>query len=280
MARMPAVKQAMTIIIVTLWLFFGVLICPTMAMEERAAAGPAIQDSTVADDSPTAENADRSDEDWLDEEQVSLADPLEPLNRVFFHFNDRLYFWVLKPTATLYSHLLAKNIRICIRNVFANLLAPARVVNNVLQGKMENANVELQRFLLNSTIGVVGLADVAKNEFKLRTRDEDLGQTLGFYGAGPVLYINWPVLGPSNVRDSIGKLGDAFLDPLNYLAGNIYVRAAIYGGEKVNSTSLTLGDYELFKETALDPYAAVRDAYEQFRQGRIEDKNEQKEGPL
>jgi phospholipid-binding lipoprotein MlaA len=279
MGRLLTDKQAMTVVVL-LCLFFVALTCPALAKEERAAAGPVIQ-GNADDDTPAAENGDANDEDWLAEEQMTpVADPLEPLNRFFFQFNDRLYFWVLKPTATLYSHLVAKTFRIGIRNAFANLLAPARVVNNVLQGKMGNAGVELQRFLLNSTIGVVGLADVAKNEFKLPAKDEDLGQTFGFYGAGPGLYINWPVLGPSNFRDSIGKVGDAFLDPLNYLADNIYVRAAIYGGEQVNYTSLTLGDYELFTKTAIDPYAAVRDAYQQFRQGRIEDKNEQKEGPL
>jgi len=275
MGWLRADKQFVTII-VTLCLFCVILVCPALAQEKRD-----IDDNVAIRDSAAAtEHGDLSDEDWLDEEQVSVADPLEPVNRFFFHFNDRLYFWVLKPTATLYSHVVAKDIRICIRNAFANLLAPVRVVNNVLQGKMGNAGVELQRFLLNSTIGVVGLADVAKNEFNLRPKDEDLGQTLGFYGAGAGLYINWPILGPSNVRDSIGRLGDAFLDPLNYLAGNIYVRAAIYGGERVNDTSLTLGDYELFKETTIDPYTALRDAYQQFRQGRIEDKNAQKEGPL
>jgi len=275
MGRLLADKQFMTIL-VKLCLFCVILACPALAQEARDVA----DEATIQDSATAIENGDWTDEDWLEEEQVRVADPLEPVNRLFFHFNDRLYFWVLKPTATLYSHFVAKDLRICIRNVFANLLAPVRVVNNVLQGKMGNAGVELQRFVLNSTIGVVGLADVAKNEFKLRARDEDLGQTLGFYGAGPGLYINWPILGPSNVRDSIGRLGDAFLDPLNYLAGNIYVRAAIYGGERVNYTSLTLGDYELFKETVIDPYTALRDAYQQFRQGRIEDKNTQKENPI
>jgi phospholipid-binding lipoprotein MlaA len=273
MARLLGDRQVM-MIVVTLCLFFVIPVCPALAIEESGAAvGPAVQNNSAA-------NNALGDEDWLDEEEVRIADPLEPVNRFFFYFNDRLYFLVLKPTATLYSHLLTKDIRICIGNAFANILAPVRVVGNVLQGKMGNATIELQRFVLNSTIGVAGLADVAKNEFKLRPREEDLGQTLGFYGAGPGPYINWPILGPSNVRDSIGMLGDLFLDPLNYLAGNIYVRAAIYGGEKVNYTSLTVGDYELFKETSLDPYTAVRDAYQQFRQGRIEDKNEQKDRPL
>ena len=230
------------------------------------------QDTPAADEWLADEDDPFDDEDWLDDELSTVADPLEPVNRFFFHFNDKLYFWILKPTATGYAFIFPKGLRISVRNVFANLLAPARVINNILQGKVPESGVELGRFAINSTLGILGLFDVAKDTYNMEASEEDLGQTLGFYGSGPGFYINWPVLGPSNVRDSIGRFGDAFVDPLNYLAGNFYVRAGIWTGEKVNYTSLTLGDYELFKETALDPYAAVRDAYQQFRQGAIENK--------
>ncbi len=221
------------------------------------------------------------DDEWLDDGELGIADPLEPVNRLFFHFNDKLYYLLLKPVATLYSHVVAKDIRICVRNVFDNLLAPVRVANNLLQGKGKESVVETQRFVINSTLGILGCGDVAKSEFGLVARDEDLGQTLGYYGSGPGFYINWPFLGPSNVRDTIGLIGDGFLDPISYVTdGELWSIAAVRSGKMVNKISLSLGDYELFTETALDPYAAVRDAYTQYRQGRIDDKGQTADKPF
>lgn len=205
-----------------------------------------------------------------DKARESIADPLEPLNRVFFQFNDLFYFVVLKPVASVYSAVLPDDVRICIRNAYDNILVPVRVVNNLLQGKMNNSGTELSRFVINSTIGVAGLGDPAASSFGLKAKDEDLGQTLGVFGLGDGMYLCWPVLGPSNVRDSIGLAGDLFLDPLSYLLVDDRAAAAwVYAGKRVNQTSLTLGDYELLKETSMDPYAALRDVYQQYRHGKI-----------
>jgi phospholipid-binding lipoprotein MlaA len=119
---------------------------------------------------------------------------------------------------------------------------------------------------------MVGLGDFAKDVLGLQPTYEDTGQTLGYYGLGGIFYINWPVLGPSNVRDTIGMVGDYFLHPLNYIDIKWEERLAIKAYDRVNRISLTLGDYELFTETALDPYTAVKDAYQQNRTGRINDK--------
>lgn len=211
----------------------------------------------------------------------ALADPLEPVNRFFFEFNDRLYFWVLKPVATGYSNLLAEDVRMSIRDFFHNLLAPVRVVNNLLQGKVANSATELGRFAINSTLGVAGFGDPAKNEFGLERKEEDLGQTLGVYGADEGLYICWPILGPSSLRDTVGLVGDSFLNPLAYLmASDFGAGAGAYGGREVNSTSLTLGDYEEFKEAAFDPYLAVRDAYQQYRRNKVNDAASSQDGSL
>lgn len=265
-------KLAKSFVVILSALLFGIVTYPCLAAEGGAQGELADQDDSATDDWLLEEKDTFEDEDWTDDELAIVADPLEPLNRFFFHFNDKLYFWILKPTATGYKFIFPKGFRISVRNVFANLLAPARVANCILQGKIPESGVELGRFAINSTLGILGLFDVAKTTYNMEASEEDLGQSLGFYGAGPGIYIHWPILGPSNVRDSIGRFGDAFLDPLNYLVDDFWGRAAIWTGEKVNYTSLTLGDYELFKETALDPYTAVRDAYQQFRQGRIEDK--------
>ncbi len=211
--------------------------------------------------------------DFGEERDIGLAsDPLEPVNRVFFHFNDKLYFWVVKPASQGYAYFIAEDVRMCVRSFLKNLLAPVRIVNNLLQGKVVNSGVETARFVINSTLGVAGLADPAKNEFGLSPKDEDLGQTMGVYGIGEGIYICWPFLGPSNVRDTLGRAGDFFLSPVSYLAmSDSGAGLAVEAGREVNNTSLTLGDYEDFKESAIDPYIALRDAYRQYRQKKIRD---------
>jgi len=201
-----------------------------------------------------------------------VSDPLEPVNRAFYHFNDKLYFWAVKPVSQGYAYLIAEDVRMCVRSFLKNLLAPVRIVNNFLQGKVADSGVETARFVINSTLGIAGLADPAKNEFGLSPKDEDLGQTLGVYGLGEGIYICWPFFGPSNVRDTIGMAGDFFLSPVSYLAmSDAGAGMAVEAGREVNNTSLTLGDYEDFKESAIDPYVSLRDAYRQYRQKKIRD---------
>jgi phospholipid-binding lipoprotein MlaA len=201
---------------------------------------------------------------------VAIADPLEPLNRVFFHFNDKLYFWFLKPAASAYSKVLPEGMRVSVRRFFSNLTTPIRFANCLLQGKVRGAAIELSRLVINTTLGVAGLFDPAKDSYHLSRQEEDFGQTLGVYRIGAGVYINWPVFGPSSVRDTAGFVGDLFLDPVTYLLPLVPERLAADGGERINETSLTLGDYEDLKEAALDPYVALRNAYHQHRQSAIE----------
>ena len=226
-------------------------------------------------------NADQeqSDSEWGDEsitplepeeeEVETIPDPLEPINRVFFVFNDKLYFWLLKPIAKGYGKVVPEPARVGVRNFFSNLLMPVRLVNCLLQGKFKAAGTEVLRFIINSTVGFLGVQDVAKDEGHLKAQEEDLGQSLGVYGLGPGIYINWPIFGPSSLRDTVGMIGDFFLDPINYSVTRNKYRIAVKGYDKVNSTSLTLGDYESLKKAALDPYVAVRDAYFQYRRNLI-----------
>lgn len=200
-----------------------------------------------------------------------IADPLEPMNRVFFHFNDKLYFWFLKPISVGYGTAVPEELRVGIRNFFDNLSMPIRAVNCILQGDIKGFGTELSRFVVNSTLGVAGFGDPAKQIFGIDTEDEDLGQTIGFYGLGPAFYINWPLLGPSSVRDTIGMVGDSFLSPMYYAVDATKYKIAIKGFEQVNSTSLKIGDYESLKKSALDPYISLRDAYHQYRQHKIKE---------
>lgn len=234
---------------------------PDVTLETNKAAGEAEDDIWQEDDN------------WGDEwgEEDAIADPLEPLNRVFFHFNDKLYYWFLKPVAKGYSVIIAEDLQIVIRNFFDNLRSPTRAVNSLLQGNVKDSSVEVARFVLNSTVGILGLGDFAKDVLDLNSTREDTGQTLGYYGAGGGFYINWPFLGPSNFRDSLGLLGDAYLHPFIFLDLDTEVIVGTWTLEKVNYAALTMGDYELFKETALDPYAALKDAYQQHRNGLIKE---------
>jgi len=210
-------------------------------------------------------------DDWPDEdEEIELiADPFEPLNRAFFQFNDKLYFWFLKPVATGYEKVVPKGIRIGVKNFFSNLSMPVRAVNCLLQGKIDGVGDELARFVVNSCTGMLGFMDPAKQALNINKHDEDFGQTLGFLGFGPGLFINWPVIGPSSIRDTVGLVGDGFLNPLNYAIDTTKYNLAVKGYEGVNQTSLQLGEYEALKKAAVDPYISFREAYHQYRRNKI-----------
>lgn len=205
-------------------------------------------------------------------EQVTIADPWEPFNRAMFTFNDRLYFWVLKPVAEGYSAVVPEPARVSVGNFFSNLRAPIRFVNCVLQANLIGASTELFRFMLNSTIGLAGLFDPAGGEeINLVRQDEDFGQTLGSYGVGQGFYIVWPFFGPSSPRDTVGMVGDFFSYPISYL-DPWYVWTAVRGYQAINDTSLQIGDYEAIKDAALDPYISIRNAYIQYRQKKVEER--------
>ncbi len=202
------------------------------------------------------------------EEGPTIPDPIAPWNRAMFHFNDKFYFWVLKPVSQGYGKVVPEFGRLRVRDFFNNLTAPIRIVNSILQLKFEAAGLQTFRFLANSTAGLGGLFDLAQGNPDFKAGEEDLGQTLGFYGVNDGFYIVWPFLGPSSLRDSIGRFGDGFLYPVDYLSDT----GAIIGTrayETVNDTSLRIGDYEDFKESALDPYTSLRDAYIQHRTDKI-----------
>lgn len=212
---------------------------------------------------------EEEDPEYIEEaEGTEIADPLEPVNRAAFYFNDKLYFWVLKPLAKGYSAVVPEDARIAVRNAFNNIAVPIRVVNNLLQFKVKSAGNEVVRFCVNSTLGLLGLFDVAKDKLDIKMQDEDFGQTLGVWGLGPGIFITWPVLGPSSLRDSVGFAGDYYLDPVSYV-NPVLDSIAIRAGDRVNRTSLVLGQYEDIKKDAIDPYAAFRDIYHQYRENKI-----------
>jgi len=208
----------------------------------------------------------------MEEVVETIADPLGPVNRAFFQFNDKFYFWILKPVASGYKTVIPQDVRVGVRNFFSNVATPIRLVNCLLQAKFECSGTEALRFLVNTTFGLAGFLDPAKTEFHIEKREKDFGTTLGFWGIGPAFYINWPILGPSSLRDTVGYVGDLFLDPTNYLITSIPINLAVKSYNQVNETSLTLGEYEDLKKAALDPYIALKDAYHQYRQNKIKER--------
>jgi phospholipid-binding lipoprotein MlaA len=240
--------------------------------------GQLMQNQTDPPEIFIAQSADEEDDYYMDyemeeedeEEPVRIADPIYPWNKAMYHFNDKLYFWLMKPVAQGYSYVIPEDARISARNFFQNIYTPIRFVNNLLQLKMKKAGNELIRFFYNSTAGILGLVDAAKTDLDIPMQKEDLGQTFGHYGIGHGFYIVWPFLGPSSLRDSVGMAGDMFLDPLYYLEPQetgLYV--TIYD-KGINEVSLRVGDYEDLKKAAIDPYVSIRDAYTQYRKKQVE----------
>ena len=221
------------------------------------------------------QNSDKAADDLGDfedtEDTPSIADPLEPFNRLMFKLNDKLYFWCLKPIALGYSFIVPEGGRIAVRRFFSNLSMPVRFINDVLQFKFKYAGIALSRFVINSTIGVLGFTDPAE-KWKLFKHEEDFGQTLGVYGAGPGFYITWPILGPSSLRDTFGLVGDFFTEPTNYLfPHDRYAVVLINAYRRVNETSLNIGLYEGIKKDSFDPYVSIRDGYYQHRESMVKE---------
>jgi phospholipid-binding lipoprotein MlaA len=242
--------------------------------QESTDKQPQIPPAEVSDEAETEEEEEDEyddeydDEDeYADEEDVELiSDPLIGLNTGFYHFNDKMYFWVLKPVSRGYGFIIPEELRMAIRNMFYNIRFPVRFINCLLQGKGRKASYEFGQFFINTTAGFLGMANVAANYPKLQPSAEDLGQTFAVWGMGNGAFLMLPFFGPSSMRDGVGKVGDTFLDPIWwYFRDDIWVSLGIRAGETVNAVSLRIGEYEALKEAAIDPYVMLRNAYVQNR---------------
>lgn len=226
------------------------------------AQGPDVQGRQLAQTNPAEEDYSNLFA-TTEETQGRIADPIEPFNRGMFWFNDKLYFYLFKPVARVYR-VVPEPARRSVSNFFSNLATPIRFVNAILQGKPGEAHNELARFIVNTTVGLGGLFDPAKKYGGLQRADEDLGLTFGHYGAGQGFYLVIPVLGPSSLRDGLGRVGDTFLDPWSYASLPEY--AAAKGTDMETRISLDKDSYEQIKKESLDPYLTIRNVYAQHRQ--------------
>jgi len=204
-------------------------------------------------------------------ESSQIADPIEPVNRYIFAFNQAVDTTVLEPTATFYRDFVPAPARDSVRNFLRNLESPIVLANDVLQRDLEAAGITTQRFFINTTVGILGLFDRAA-EMGLERRDEDFGQTLGTYGVGPGVYIVLPILGPSSLRDVAGMAVDYYFDPVNYYADNTdrrgitLARTAVRG---IDARSRTIETLDEIERTSIDFYATIRSLYIQRRENDI-----------
>ncbi|GMV50588.1 MAG: putative VacJ-like lipoprotein [Nitrospira sp. OLB3] len=257
----------------------------------------------IVDGSPLpAERASLPEQEWdRDEFEDPFArldgttggevpDPWEPFNTAMFEFNRQVDRYVLKPVALAYNAVLPDAVQIGIDNFFRHVHFVPRVINNLLQGKVRGAGIEVERFLINSTLGIGGFFDPAKHWWQLMTPEEDTGQTLAVYGVQPGPYLVLPFLPPLTLRDGIGYVADLALDPINWLvfpiievhhipslvahknrATSTIAQFGIRAGMITNDRSLNLEKFQGVEDATLDLYAAVRNAYLQKRAKAIQE---------
>ena len=272
-------------------LLLGIIVLLLSACSGRSGQRPAGEDLVAPEPSSRVENrnsvargaypdrmppleADELD-DYADAPASVIADPLESWNRFWFGFNDAFYTYFFRPLYRGYAFVTPQELRTGLTNALTNALFPVRFVNAILQGKFLVAGVEFGRFMLNSTLGLGGLMNVAKDKKTIVPVDpdgEDFGQTLGVWGMGPGIYVVWPIIGPSNARDTIGRAVDWLMDPLLFVPGTTTVNAVsagIWGGLRFNAADDTLDTYEHIKKAAVDPYISLRDMYTKYRQRQI-----------
>lgn len=234
--------------------------------EQSVQAKPSAQIAQAAPDSWTG-----SPEQLAQSADSGINDPLEDVNRAILEFNEFIQALILRPVAEFYVLMIPDMARDAIQNALDNVRSPVTLANDLLQGEGARAWETTQRMVINSTIGVGGLVDVA-DKWGIKAHEEDLGQTFATWGVGEGFYLVLPLFGPSNPRDAIGKFLDGYLDPLSHYANNTdrdeisYTRTFLGG---VDEFSRVMDDLSKLKETSIDYYAALRSVARQKRQADI-----------
>ncbi len=237
---------------------------PPEPTEERAAEANDSSELPHISSEPPLDDDDLLEDEWLYEEE---SDPLEPSNRVVFHFNEAVYKWLLDPIADVYVFVTPSPVRDSVRRFFLNLREPANLVNELLQLRARRASATGARFIVNSTVGVAGLFDPA-SRLGLERAPTDFGQTLALYRVPGGPYLVVPLMGPANLRDAVGNLVDALMRPDVWFLGP--------GPQLVSVTSDGITGYESnrihldeLRKSSLDFYTALRSAYRMDREAQI-----------
>jgi len=240
------------------------------------------QDALHAEEEDEFGDLDEFDEEFAehDKEMEEIFDPLYSYNNWMTGVNNSLMINLVEPSSDTYGYIIPVEGRSCINNFFKNIYYPVSMVNNILQLEVADSYTETMRFLINTTIGLLGFFDPAASWFDLQPRVEDFGQTLGSYGVGAGFPVVVPFFGQRNLRDLAGNFGDAFVNPIYYVEHRNYnlfnkdqylLSIGILGYEDFNEYSLTPGAYPKLTEDAVDLYPFLRDAYEQHRKQLIKE---------
>jgi len=202
----------------------------------------------------------------------NFNDPIEPINRAIFQFNEVIQDVLLRPVGKAYKSAVPDPVRASVGNFLDNVSAPVVLVNDLLQGESDRAMLTMGRFVVNTVIGVGGMFDVAA-QIGMEEHREDFGQTMGAWGVGEGFYLVLPIFGPSNPRDAIGKfLIDGYFDPAGHWISNTDNTSLDYartGMEGVDTYAGVMDELEKIKKTSLDYYAAIRSMYRQKRRAEI-----------
>jgi phospholipid-binding lipoprotein MlaA len=223
----------------------------------------------------------RSSQDQVDYEELEdpfagssrdipiLTDPLEGYNRWMFGVNETIYQNVLEPVAIGYRDVVHEDLRLGIRNIFSNAMAPVRLISSLLQLDFEKSGRVIARTLINTTLGLGGIADVAGEEYHIEGVGEDFDQLLGSYGIPTGPYVILPFFGPSTARNIVGRAADGFMSPTFFFAPSTAVGAGLSMEENINDASFIIDDKKQLEDSALDEYESVRDFFHQWRHGLV-----------
>lgn len=206
-------------------------------------------------------------------DETAISDPLEPVNRMTFAFNEMVDAVLLTPITSLYRAVVPQVARNAVHNVVDNLKSPVYLANELLQGNVKDAGTVVQRFAINTVAGVGGIVDVAAKQ-GVTYQPEDFGQTLASWGVDSGPYIVWPILGPSTLRDSVGFVADVAMDPIYWYAKNTdrdainHTRAGL---TLVDTKDRTLDLVQDLRRNSGDMYTAMQSVYIQRRQALVND---------
>jgi phospholipid-binding lipoprotein MlaA len=266
----------------------GLLLAAPLRADEPAPVEPETTAAPAAPAEPSdAANAidsydplyDEEHQDELDKTQVS--DPLEPMNRAIFGFNESVDRFVLDPITRAYRFVVPAPGRRGVERFFRNLHSPVIFANLLFQGRGKDAAVTFGRFATNTTLGVVGVFDYADDVIGWSRTEADFGQTLAVYGipSGPYLVV--PLFGPSSARDAVGSVADQVMNPLTYFVAPLQLQwSLLFGGSQGLAYREANADaLDALRDASVDFYAALRSAYSQARQGVVEEAREARSDP-
>ena len=198
-----------------------------------------------------------------------LTDPLEGYNRWMFGVNETIYDAVLEPVARGYRDTVHEHLRIGVKNIFSNAMAPVKFLSSLLQLEFKKSGQVLARTLINTTLGIGGIADVAGEEYGIEDVNEDFDQALGYYGIPTGPYVVLPFFGPSTARNIVGRTADALLSPGAMTGASVNANIIVNTEDNINAASFIVDDKKQLEDSALDEYESVRDFYHQYRHGLL-----------